>query len=49
MRGRRVARPQAEERVRLEPQEEHCRSCGTWMPVAYHAHRKILTMKGLVQ
>ncbi|EFH82878.1 MULE transposase, conserved domain [Ktedonobacter racemifer DSM 44963] len=49
MRGRRVARPQAEQQVRLEPHEEHCRSCGTWMPVAYHAHRKILTVKGLVQ
>jgi hypothetical protein len=49
MRGRRVARPEAEQQVRLEPQKEHCRSCGTWMPVAYHAHRKILTVTGLVQ
>jgi hypothetical protein len=49
MRGRRVARPEAEQHVRLEPQEEHCRSCGIWMPVAYHAHRKVLTMKGLIQ
>lgn len=49
MRGRRVARPQAEQHIRLEPQEKHCQSCGTWMPVAYHAHRKILTVKGFIQ
>ncbi|EFH84915.1 hypothetical protein Krac_6036 [Ktedonobacter racemifer DSM 44963] len=49
MKGRRVARPRAEQHVRLEPQEVHCQSCGEWMPVAYHAHRKILTIKGLVQ
>ncbi|EFH81181.1 hypothetical protein Krac_1880 [Ktedonobacter racemifer DSM 44963] len=49
MRGRRVALPQAEQHVRLKPQKEHFPSCGEWMPVAYHAYRKILTMKGLIQ
>jgi hypothetical protein len=49
VRGRRVARPQAGQQVRLEPQQVACRDCGEWMPVAYHAHRKILTVKGLIQ
>ena len=49
MKGRRVARPEAEQQVRLEPQEVNCRYCGEWMPVAYHAKRKILTVNGLIQ
>jgi len=49
VKGRRVARPQAGQQVRLEPQQVNCRDCGEWMPVTYHAHRKILTVKGLVQ
>lgn len=49
MGGKRVPRPQAKQDVRLEPQEQHCRSCGHWMPVAYHGTRKVLTMQGLVQ
>ena len=48
MKGRRVARPQAGQQVRLEPQQVNCQYCGEWMPVAYHAHRKILTVKGLI-
>jgi hypothetical protein len=49
VKGRRVARPQAEQHVRLEPQQVNCQYCGEWMPVSYHAHRKILTVKGLIQ
>lgn len=49
MKGRRVARPQAEQQMRLEPQQVSCQECGKWMPVAYHAHRKILTVNGLIQ
>jgi hypothetical protein len=49
VKGRRVARPQAEQHVRLEPQEVICGECGKGMTVAYHAHRKILTVKGLIQ
>lgn len=48
MKGRRVARPSAEQQVRLEPQHLTCQECGEWMPVAYHAHRKILTVKGFI-
>ncbi|GHO64940.1 hypothetical protein KSC_104230 [Ktedonobacter sp. SOSP1-52] len=44
-----MPRPQAEQHIRLEPQEQHCRSCGHWMPVAYHGTRKVLTMQGFVQ
>lgn len=49
MKGRRVARPQAGQHVRLEPQQVSCQECGERMAVAYHAHRKILTVKGLIQ
>lgn len=49
MRGRREARPQAAQQVRLEPQQVDCQVCGEWMPVAYHAHRKILTVAGFTQ
>ncbi len=48
VKGRRVARPSAEQQVRLEPQHLNCQECGEWMPVAYHAHRKILTVKGFI-
>ncbi len=48
MRGRRGARPEAEQHVRLEPEQRTCHTCGEWMPVVYHAHRKILTVNGLV-
>jgi hypothetical protein len=49
VKGRRVARPQAEQQICLQPQEVNCRYCGEWMPVAYHAQRKILTLNGLIQ
>ena len=49
MKGRRVARPEAEQQVRLEPHKVNCQYCGEWMPVAYHAKRKILTVNGLIQ
>lgn len=45
--SRRASRPVAREELRLEPQKTTCVECGQEMWVAYHAHRKIMTLEGL--
>lgn len=40
-------RPAAREELRLEPQIMYCVECGQEMWVAYHAHRKVITLEGL--
>src|SRR5215469_6766970 len=45
--SRRGSRPDAQEEMHLEPQRTTCVECGEEMWVAYHAHRKILTLSGL--
>jgi len=45
--SRRASRPAAEVELRLEPQKTTCVECGQEMWVAYHAHRKIITLEGL--
>jgi hypothetical protein len=45
--SRRERRPAAREELRLEPQKTTCVECGQEMWVAYHAHRKIMTLQGL--
>jgi Transposase, Mutator family len=45
--GRRESRPVAREELRLEPQQTKCVECGQEMWVAYHAHRKVMTLEGL--
>jgi len=45
--SRRESRPAAQEELRLEPQKTTCVECGQEMWVAYHAHRKVMTLEGL--
>jgi hypothetical protein len=45
--SRKASRPAAEVEVRLEPQRTQCVECGQEMWVAYHAHRKVMTLEGL--
>ena len=45
--SRRESRPAAEVELRLEPQKTTCVECGQEMWVAYHAHRKVMTLEGL--
>ncbi len=45
--SRRESRPAAREELRLEPQQTRCVECGQEMWVAYHAHRKVMTLEGL--
>jgi hypothetical protein len=45
--SRRARRPAAHEEMHVEPQRTTCVTCGEEMWVAYHAHRKILMLKGL--
>lgn len=45
--SRRASRPAAEVELRLEPQKTTCVECGQEMWVAYHAHRKVMTLEGL--
>jgi hypothetical protein len=42
-----ASRPAAREELRLEPQQTKCVECGQDMWVAYHAHRKVITLDGL--
>jgi len=45
--SRRASRPRAREELHLEAQRTACVECGQEMWVAYHAHRKIMTLQGL--
>jgi hypothetical protein len=45
--SRKASRPAAQVEVYLEPQITQCVECGQEMWVAYHAHRKVMTLEGL--
>jgi len=45
--SRKESRPVADVEMRLEPQRMTCVECGQEMWVAYHAHRKVITLDGL--
>lgn len=45
--SRKGSRPAVREELRLEPQRTACVECGQEMWVAYHAHRKVMTLEGL--
>src|SRR5437660_3368150 len=45
--SRRASRPAVQEELRLEPQQTTCVECGQEMWVAYHAHRKVMTLEAL--
>jgi hypothetical protein len=47
--ARRAARPPAQRAVRLTPLSQECLKCGQRLWVAYHAHRTLMTFRGLVQ
>ncbi len=46
--SRTVSRPEANTRLTLDCCHEHCWVCGEPMWVAYHTHRTIHTLDGLV-
>lgn len=47
--ARRTPRPTAQFSTTLTPLRETCEACGTRWWVAYHRHRKIMTVEGLWQ
>ena len=47
--ARRAARPPAQRAVRLIPLSQECLKCGARLWVAYHAHRTLMTFRGLVR
>jgi len=47
--ARRAARPPAKLAVRLTPLASECLKCGARLWVAYHAHRTLMTFRGLVR
>ena len=47
--ARRAARPPAQRTIRLTPLSKQCLKCGARLWVAYHAHRTLMTFRGLVR
>ena len=47
--ARRAARPPAQRAVRLTPLSKQCLQCGARLWVAYHAHRTLMTYRGMVR
>jgi hypothetical protein len=47
--ARRAARPPAQRAIRLTPLSKQCLQCGARLWVAYHAHRTLMTFRGLVR